>query len=270
MRTSFILLSALLIAAFGEHAEARTTCQQTSFGTLCTTRLNVSGVQEQALQSQLQSQWCWAASIATVFGYQGYPVSQERIVSEVYGSPVNLPAMAGIVIARQLDRDWVDDSGARFRARVTGLYDADAGLLSINNSQIIASLDDDQPLVIGARSHAMVLTAVQYYQTPAGPNVVGAEVFDPWPGVGPRLLEMDELTAVHLGGSLRFLAAVRVTALDGGNNPGGGTNNPGDGEGGTGAMDVTAIGILMLVLLASLLIRLDAFHTVCAGRVKKV
>lgn len=161
--------------------------------------------------SQASSQWCWAASISMVFAFYGHPVSQSRIVTEVYGAPANIPAQAGIVIANELNRAWVDDRGEAFTARLTGAYDAQAGVNTLTNTSIINELDQNHPMVIGARTHAMVLTAIQYYVTPQGPNVVAAGVFDPWPGIGARGLALDELYKQASGGSLLFAATVRIT-----------------------------------------------------------
>jgi hypothetical protein len=133
-------------------------------------------------------------------------------------------------MARQLNRQWTDDYNMRFTARVNGLYDADAGILGLTNAQIVNTLANDNPLVIGARSHAMVLTAVTYYDTIAGPNVVAAQVFDPWPGIGMRALQSDELVPMHLGGSLRFLAAVDITGMSADSNESGGAGTVGTVE----------------------------------------
>jgi hypothetical protein len=205
----YFLAMLLTVAPIG--VRASTTCQGTPQGQLCVSEVNFSRFAQSAFQSQLQSQWCWAASIAMVFSYYGHPVSQSRIVSDVYGSAVNMPAMAGIVMARELNKTWIDDTGQTFQAQVTGIFDAQAGVLGLTNQDIVQELDQGRPLIIGARTHAMVLTAVRYYVTPAGPNVVGAGVFDPWPGVGARALNPDEITPYPLGGTLLFLATARLT-----------------------------------------------------------
>lgn len=241
-----VALAALLTIA-APNASAATTCGLSPLGRVCTARVDLSAARQQAtLQSQQQSQWCWAASIATLFAYHGHPVSQSRIVTEAYGAPVNMPAVAGVVMARQLNRQWTDEYGMRFTARINGLYDADAGILGLTNAQIVNTLANDNPLVIGARSHAMVLTAVTYYDTIAGPNVVAGEVFDPWPGNGMRALQWDELVPMHLGGSLRFLAAVDITrTATGGDESGGGAS------GGGGAVGVVeCAGLILLGWLA--------------------
>lgn len=195
-------------------ARAATTCEPTPQGQLCTSQVDFMAFAETAFMHQLQSQWCWAASISMVFSYYQHPISQSRIVSEVYGGLQNLPG-AGYVIASKLNGCLVDDAGDSFQSRLVAAYDADAGVYAITNQQIISALDREQPLILGARTHAMVLTGIQYYQTAQGPYVVAAAVFDPWPGVGLRPLQMDELYPIHLGGSLRFLALPNVSDVSG-------------------------------------------------------
>jgi hypothetical protein len=166
---------------------------------------------QQAFQTQLASQWCWAASISMIFSYYGHPVSQERIVTEVYGSAVNMPAQAGVTMAQQLNRDWVDDFGQPFSAHLTGAYDAAAGVYQLTNSQIVSELDHDRPLLYGNQHHAMVLTAIQYYKTSAGPEVVAIGVFDPWPGNGAHGLTTEEMTPADSGGAMMFVATATIS-----------------------------------------------------------
>ncbi len=187
-----------------------TTCDQ--FGR-CVSAVDFTEFAQEAYQQQQMPEWCWAACISMLFDFYGHAVSQDRIVTEVYGAPVNMPAGYGITIARQLNRVWKDDSGNRFRAILTGAYDADARVNTLTNPMLIGELDGDHPMIIGAGSHAMVLTALQYQATPMGPNVVGGGVFDPWPGRGARGLSRAELFPVERGGSMRFVATARVQDL---------------------------------------------------------
>src|SRR4051794_26288549 len=87
-------------------ASASTTCVQTPAGPLCTAQVDFTRFAQTAFQTQQQTQWCWAASIAMVFSYYGHPVSQSRIVSEAYGGIVNVPALTGSVMAQALNRSW--------------------------------------------------------------------------------------------------------------------------------------------------------------------
>jgi hypothetical protein len=222
MRVLLLAISFLAASA----SQARTTCTDTTNGRLCQAELDFATFAEAAFDTQYQSQWCWAASISMVFAHYGHPVSQARIVSDVYGSPVNMPAQAGIVIAQQLNRAWVDDNGATFTATLTGAYDFDAGVAALTNQQIVGELAAERPLVLGNKTHAVVLTAVQYFETPQGPNIVSGGVFDPWPGVGARSLSSAELIRVDFGGDLRFLATTRV--VEGGPGTGFEPEEPGD------------------------------------------
>ena len=190
-------------------AVAATQCGITAQGPVCRSQVNFSEFHQTAYQNQRSSQWCWAACIAMVFAFNDHPVSQQRIVREAYGSLINWPA-PGMVIARALQRRWRDDDGDEFQVRIDGLYDSGAGILATDNARIVRALDQDRPLIIGARGHAMVLTALDYqhFQNSIVPKAAG--VFDPFPGRGPRGLMPDELVPTHQGGSLQFIAGFRI------------------------------------------------------------
>src|SRR5262245_33097819 len=81
---------------------ATTSCAPTAFGVGCRSEVNFAAFAQQAYQQQYLPQWCWAASISMLFAYYGHSVSQARIVTEAYGSPVNMPAFTGIVRCARL------------------------------------------------------------------------------------------------------------------------------------------------------------------------
>lgn len=187
-------------------AHAYLQCQQTAVGEACE-----AGVARARLPTfyafQELPQWCWAASVSMIFKYYGYDVSQQQIVEAVYGATVNLPAMAGATISQQLNREWVDARGRRFRSTMQGLFDADAGVMTLNNQEIIQTLASERPLLLGNTTHAVVLTAIGYFATPMGPNIVNIGVLDPWPGIGMRGAQSPaELVPMPYGGALRYLA----------------------------------------------------------------
>jgi hypothetical protein len=70
---------------------------------------------QHTVQFQRESQWCWAASISMICNWHGYPTSQERIVSELYGGLVN---MSGddmqLVVALDHRHPWKSDDGRKF------------------------------------------------------------------------------------------------------------------------------------------------------------
>jgi MYXO-CTERM domain-containing protein len=211
MRATVGPIVACSLALATSSATATTTCQLTPQGPFCTSQVDFLQFSQQAYMSQLQSEWCWAASISMMYSFYHHPVAQARIVTDVYGAPENIPAMAGITIANELNRCWVDDAGAAFESQVTGVFDAMAGVYGLTNQMIIGELDKNHPMVIGARTHAMVLTMIQYYQTPAGttwsPQVCSTRGRES----ARAILMMDELVPANIGGSLLFAATVRIT-----------------------------------------------------------
>jgi hypothetical protein len=217
MKPSRILIFAALItlsAAFSTTTFAKTTCQPGPRGQVCIAQVDFNSFAQNAYQNQQSSQWCWAASISMLFSYYDHPVSQQAIVQSLYGRVVNLPSGNGWNIASRLNTTWTDANGKHFRAELTGAYDFDAGVMTINNAMLVDELDQDRPVIIGTRGHAVVGTAIEFVPGPAGPIITGIGVFDPWPGRGARGLDPSEMLAMHLRGELRFLATVRITELD--------------------------------------------------------
>jgi len=146
--------------------------------------------------AQRANEWCWAASIETIFRYYGHPVRQERIVAEAWGRIVDLPG-GPQQIMRSLNRHWRDDNDDEF--------DVSADAYSANAVTASQDLANDMPLVIGTMGHAMVLTAMTFVQDAYGNGqVVEARVRDPWPGRGLRVLSPQEWYSVS------FLARIRV------------------------------------------------------------
>jgi hypothetical protein len=194
----------------GRVASAGLACRaDPRFGEICRAELAFDAFLQQAYDTQHAEQWCWAACVAMVFAFHGHPVRQERIVAEAYGGTARGGARPSI--AAQLDRDWIDDSGQRFRSRLRTLFDAYAGDSALDVSDIVAALRRGAPMILGARDHAVVLTAIDYAATPQGPEAAGGGVFDPWPGRGPRDLAADEIVPLARGGSLGFIALPEIS-----------------------------------------------------------
>lgn len=195
------LLSGRQAMASGCHADAR-------YGDVCRAELAFDAFLQQAYDTQHAEQWCWAACIAMVFAFHGHRVRQERIVAEAFGGGTGGTPPS---IAAQLDRVWVDDGGRRFRSRLRTLFDAYAGGSVLDLSAIVAALDRSEPMILGARDHAVVLAAIDYTTTVQGPVALGGGVFDPWPGRGPRELSADELVPLSRGGGLGFIALPEIS-----------------------------------------------------------
>jgi papain like cysteine protease AvrRpt2 len=125
------------------------------------------------------NEWCWAACISMIFTFHEHPVSQERIVQETWGQIVDMPGQPAQIL-QDLNRSWKDDDGDDFESQ--------GDFYSANNFNAVKDLQNDEPLIIGALGHAMVLTALTgdtNLQTGAW-QIVEAVVRDPWPGNGGR------------------------------------------------------------------------------------
>ena len=65
--------------------------------------------------AQSASELCWAATVANLFAFYGYPVSQGRIVSRVHQEFLaNIRSGDYSNMARLLNRTWRDDRGRTF------------------------------------------------------------------------------------------------------------------------------------------------------------
>lgn len=168
-------------------------------------------VQNPSIIRQDCPEWCWAAAISMIFAAHGHLVPQEMIVERVFGGLVCAPAGNGLTMAQALSTNWVNVQGNAFQSHVVAAYDQMAGVNAITNNFIVDELAKDRPLLYANTHHAMVLTAVDYFETPMGPNVVAAGVLDPWPA-SPAFhpLAPAELFPTFSGGQMMFLAAVHI------------------------------------------------------------
>ena len=167
-------------------------------------------IQAPQIVKQQCVEWCWAASASMIFAMHGHPVDQKNIVQRVYGGVVCAP-QAGIVIANVVNTPWVDAMGQLFKPDLVAAYDFTAGVNAISNQLIVDEIVANRPLIYGNQHHVMVLSQVDYFNTPAGPNILQIGVFDPWP-LNPDFhpLTSLEMTPQHLGGQMALLAAVHI------------------------------------------------------------
>jgi hypothetical protein len=155
--------------------------------------------------------WCWAASISMIFANLGHVIDQKQIVERVFGGLVCEPAETGRTMAYALSDKWTDVLGLTFQSKVVAAYDQMAGVNRIKNSFIIDELRSNRALLYANRDHAMVVTAVEYIDKPAGPNVYRVGVLDPFPGNKSfRSLTPLEMVPAYFGGHMTFLAAVHL------------------------------------------------------------
>jgi hypothetical protein len=156
-------------------------------------------------------EWCWAASISMIFSYYQHPIDQMRIVQRVWGAPACVASGNPANIINALNSNWVDDAGRSFTAQVGTLVDVINGVGTLSNANIVNELQSDHPLIYMNTHHCMVLVAMDYIDTPMGPQPQAAGVMDPWPySPGFHPLTPAEMYLAPAG-QATVIATVRVT-----------------------------------------------------------
>lgn len=126
--------------------------------------------------AQEESMWCWAASIETVLHYFNVTLSQEQIVTRIYGTAVNEPAIDAAISASL--NGWAFDCHGRkvvIRSRVAmGPPSLDVLVNEVSRGRPILVTTNPGASSIG---HAAVLTAA----THIGRCVTSLVYRDPWP-----------------------------------------------------------------------------------------
>ena len=140
---------------------------------------------ERVSGNQRQANWCWAACSQMVLNYHGLYVTQEQIVTKIYGNLVDRPANE-FQIRRALS-GWAPN----VQGRISNIY-CQSGFNSVN--EITQALAFKWPLIVGLRNpnggvgHAYVLTAIYYYTDEFNNTIPDKVVLrDPMPGIDGRI-----------------------------------------------------------------------------------
>lgn len=123
--------------------------------------------------------WCWAASIQSIFLTRGLQVSQKNIVSAAYGTPTNktAPGFDGTLDA--INRVSLSANGNKWEVRAT------AGKSFPNANWLFSKLERNEPVMIWYQdeysNHSIVINAGRYTRDAWG-NVQWQQIFayDPW------------------------------------------------------------------------------------------
>lgn len=161
-------------------------------------------------------QWCWAASIETIFTRAGYRVPQEVLVERMFGRDE-----AGRLICRGAqDAEMIAAIGQRYRADGGRLFEGhyywalSPDTLPTNKAWwnvIEHELRAGRPLLAAYNNgpnsaHAVVVTGIRaILASPEDRRLIAMIVRDPWPAnPSPRMLSLEEVL------DLRFIAAVSI------------------------------------------------------------
>ncbi|MDF1546599.1 MAG: C39 family peptidase [Bacteroidales bacterium] len=135
--------------------------------------------------TQEKTQWCWAASIQMVLNYYNIAITQKQIVERTYGRNIfgELPDWAANIETVHLNlNNWsIDNQGKKY------IVSSQFGLGAPEPFFLIEELSQHRPVIIGYNAnfggHAVVITALSYYETQMGPVIRSIIVRDPLPGL---------------------------------------------------------------------------------------
>lgn len=150
---------------------------------------------------QIQSNWCWAASIQMVLNYYGVYADQRAIVQKIYGRQTNRPANGNQIINAL--------SGWGFN--IANRYSYIRAGYSNNLQNLLDDLKRERPIIVGMRNpnqnigHAVVMTGYYFkFDQNRRRRVTHIIVRDPWPNNKSRQVwEWNDFSS-------RFMFAVRI------------------------------------------------------------
>lgn len=157
---------------------------------------------------QRMQNWCWAACIQMVLNYHGLHVEQEKIVEQVFGTQVDMPAQPHQILAAL--RGWAPDTRGRYSEIV-------ADNANLDQASIIQDLEYRWPLIVGLsgatpgqQGHAYVLTGAYYVLNDNNqPEIYKVVLRDPYPTQMSRI----EMTAAEFVPRCAFATRVHVRRM---------------------------------------------------------
>jgi len=128
---------------------------------------------------QEMSNWCWAASIQSIFLTSGLTVTQSRIVTAAYGSPVNRTAPGFDGTLKILNGLSISEDGSSWEVSASAIN----GFPSPN--WLLNKLKNNEPVMIWFNdeyeNHSIVVNGGRYYlDNNGGVNWQEIFAYDPW------------------------------------------------------------------------------------------
>jgi hypothetical protein len=188
-----LLLAGAAVLGAGQ-AKAATKCAPVGDGMeRCVSGLSAGQI-TQVYEQQERTNWCWAASIRMVLRSHGVEVTQEQVVRRHLGEAKDV-AISGAAISGLLAGTWKDADGYDVAVAALPLpsWRRHYGLAA---PEVLADLDQERPLILGANEHAMVLVQLVFDRPIGRPGTIRiarAVVLDPQRSPGVRSLTANEL-----------------------------------------------------------------------------
>jgi hypothetical protein len=209
------LIGALAPALFVTAARAGVRCipDPKHGGTMCKTSINFTDAYQETYHARHEAQNVWIACVAVVFAAYGHVIQQPRIAQEAYGDFGKVTLDTSSAALAPLNRTWKDDDGVAFTASGEVLFDSEAPNAKFDQDALIQAVSNGDPVILVGGGHPVVLTALAYAQKNGSQPLVAGFVFDPMPMIGPRALDIDEVSPESTGGDLRYAVRIRLVKV---------------------------------------------------------
>ncbi len=146
----------------------------------------------QQCEPQKQSQWCWAACVASCLKYSGMQVTQEQLVVERFGAVVNRSLPSVVLVAQHLNRSFSTHTGNVIVS--PQVVDGPLDLVTMRQlidagCPIIACIGEGNPWSVPA--HAIIFYG--YHVDWSGNTII--HIFDPFPPHHLRVIPYNQAFA---------------------------------------------------------------------------
>jgi hypothetical protein len=134
--------------------------------------------------AQLQTEWCWAASIQMILNWYNIPIKQSDVVTRIYGKTVDSAASEN-AIRVALSGTAYDRKGRKVSLHTERKHGVPPTQL------LIDQLSSRRPMLVTFHStptmlHAVVLTSAEYVKDDKGIRLTALTVRDPNPAFKGR------------------------------------------------------------------------------------
>jgi hypothetical protein len=179
-------------------------------GELCKTFIDIKDAYQETYHARHDPAAIWIACVAVVFATYGHVVQQLRIEQEAYGNIDKVALETSASAITPLSRSWRDDDGVAFNVAAETLFDSDAPGAKFDQNALIEAVSNGDPLILVGGGHPVVLTAVAFSKASGPTPLVAGFVFDPFPLIGPRPLDIGEVVPQNAGGDLRYAIRMKL------------------------------------------------------------
>lgn len=164
--------------------------------------------------TQMETEWCWAASVQMVLNWYGVPVQQSQVVKRIYGKPVDHAASED-EIAVALNGTAINRKGQKVYLHAKRKAGEPPTAL------LIREMSAEHPMLVTIHAtktmlHAVVITSVEFTQSADDVEISAITFRDPNPTFHDRRgAAAYRLTGAKLDKFLRSISSYYLVSVNG-------------------------------------------------------